>query len=826
MTTRISLDGAWRFREEGGGPWQQGHVPGCVQLDLMALDELPDPFYRTNEVACHELEHKTWTYRRTFALTKETVQSALVELVFEGVDTLAEVYLNGTFVLQLENMFVPYHLDVRDLVLVGENTLEVRLLSPVDLPLALQRNSGLDLTATSDPARNFIRKAQYSYGWDWGPRITQVGIWRSVYLETANDARLRDPYVRTEKIGKGEALVRASVDVDLLERPSADLEFVVRRGGKDVARGIAESAPSPTGDQGSVLLSIPEPDLWWPNGMGDQPLYELTIKALIDGRVVDEMATRFGIRTVQLIQEDDAEGRSFVLAVNGVRVFAKGANWIPADNLLPRLTSEDYHDLIQLAADANMNMLRIWGGGIYEDSAFYEACDEMGLMVWQDFMYACAQYPDELDWFAALATDEARSVITTLRNHPSIVIWCGNNENNWGFVDWWHTGVPKYEGNWIYRELLPQVCAELDPSRPYWVSSPYGGDSPNCMEEGDRHSWDVWSGWRDYGEYLRDTGRFISEFGFQAMPCWKTVLSYTEPEDRALFSPVMMSHQKMVDGTERLVRFLAGRIGLPKDLKSFVYLTQFNQAEAIRTGVEHWRERKFLTSGALYWQFNDCWPVASWSCLDYYRRKKALWYASRRFYDDVLPILRLQGDTVTLSADSDLLNEKQAKATVIAYDLAGRVKAQHTFDVTLQGNAVTPLKTLALDELGIGYRARVLPQDRGSTTVPVERNGDLLDTVVFVHLKVGDRTYTNHLVFERFRWLELPTPCIQVDVEGQSITLTSDIPAFGVFVETEQDVELSDDALTLQPGVPVTISCDGDPGQVTVLDLTRLVARI
>jgi len=826
MVNKISLDGTWQFREADSDAWQPGQVPGCVQMDLMALDQLPDPFYRTNEVETIKLEHKNWVYRRAFDLDHETVEADMVELVFEGVDTIAEIYLNDTYLAQIENMFMPFRFDVTDLLRVGENELTVRLLSPVDLPLALQRNSGLKLTATSDQARNYIRKAQYSYGWDWGPRIAQVGIWRSVYLDVSDRARLYDPYVGTEAISKDAALVRASVSVDLCACTEADLEFAISRDGQLVAQGSVVSAPTPEGAGGELLLSILQPELWWPSGMGTQPLYDLTVRALVDGDVVDEVTARFGIRTVSLLQEADAEGRSFVLAINGVRVFCKGANWIPADSLLPRVTAQDYEELIQLAADANMNMLRIWGGGIYEDPAFYQACDKLGIMVWQDFMYACAQYPDELDWFADLAEDEARAVVASLRNHPSIVLWCGNNENNWGFADWWHTGVPKFEGNYIYREILPQVCAELDPSRPYWVSSPYGGDSPNGMEEGDRHSWDVWSGWRDYAGYLQDTGRFISEFGFQAMPCWKTVLSYTEPEDRRLFSPVMMSHQKMVDGNERLLRFLAGRIGLPKDLQSFVYLTQFNQAEAIRTGVEHWRKRRFRTSGALYWQFNDCWPVASWACLDYYRRKKALWYASRRFYADVLPILRFENDTVTLSADSDRLEEATGQATVIAYDLKGSVRAQHTVEVSLLANAVTPLRTFSLSELGIGYQPRVLPEDRGSTTVPVERNGDLLDTVVYVHLKIGDRTYTNHLVFDRFRWLELQPPTITVERDGETITLTSDVPAFGVFVETEQDVDLSDNGLTLQPGVPVTLTCDGDPGEVSVYDLTSLVAQI
>ena len=834
MIERISLDGQWTFEETGTGDWKQGTVPGCVQLDLIELGEVSDPFYRLNEIEMHRLEEKEWSYRKTFTLDRAARDSDRVELVFEGIDTYADVYLNDTFLGRTENMFIAHRFEVTGILQEGENTVTVRFGSPLTTIKTLERNSPISLQAGGESARPYVRKAQYAYGWDWGPRIAQVGLWRPVYIEVIREARLCEPYFCTEKLADGRAQVRIQAAVDQYgDGPVAGLSARIQISLDGAVQAQAEAAVRNLRGRLGLATSCPidQPHLWWPNGLGEQPLYDIRIQLLREGELVDELCFRSGIRTVRLLQQEDSEGVSFVFVVNGVKVWAKGANWIPADNLLPRLRPEDYRELVALACEANMNMLRIWGGGIYEAPAFYQACDEMGIMVWQDFMYACAQYPDEFDWFQDLARAEARAVVTALRNHPSIVLWCGNNENTWGFAEWCDNGEPKYLGNTIYREILPDVCGELDPSRPYWVSSPYGRTTPNSMGNGDRHSWTVWSRWEDYAGYLSDTGRFLSEFGFQAMPAWRTVLYYTAPEDRSILSPVMVGHNKMVNGMERLVRFLVGRLGFPKDLQSFVYLTQFNQAEAIKTGVEHWRLRGYLTSGALYWQFNDCWPVASWSCVDYFKRKKGLFYYSRDFFSSVLPILRHEqdpsgGDHIVLYGVSERQEEVRAKVRMTSYDLDGTRRAEQRFPVTLAPQSVTKLASYRPAELDVGYRPRILPVDAGSTTYPQEHNGELLDTVVYVELIVDGVAQRNYLVFDRFRHLELREPAIEVQVDGQEITLRADVPAFAVFVETENEVDLDRNCLNLEPSVPCTISCSGDPGKVTVHDLYHMTAEI
>lgn len=391
----------------------------------------------------------------------------------------------------------------------------------------------------------------------------------------------------------------------------------------------------------------------------------------------------------------------------------------------------------------------------------------------------------------------------------------------------WNRRGEKYLGNYVYKEILPEICSKYDPLRPYWVSSPYGNeDDPNAMTEGNRHMWEVWSRWMDYKHYLTDTGRFLSEFGFQAMPCWRTVLDFTEPEDRHLLSPVMLAHNKHVEGTEKLIRFMTGRIGFPKDLKSFVYLSQFVQAEAIKTGVEHWRSRKFKTAGTLYWQLNDSWPVASWASIDYHRRKKGLYYYTKKFYSNVLPIMKYEEGKITLYIINDCFEELHVKVSLNAYSLNGKRKGVMKFDVLAAQNSSVKVKTITPEELGIGQSCLIQPIDYSTTTYPVEKNGDLLDTVVFASIEVNGERIANYMVFDVFRNLYLTPPHIKVTVKDDSIELLSDTPAFGVFIETWNEVELSDNCLNLEPENLYVIHTSGEPGKVQVEDLTGMTARL
>ncbi len=815
MLRKISLDGSWQFKEEGG-PWRSAQVPGCVQLDLMRHGLLPDPFYRMNEEYAYGLEEKAWVYQRNFEL--DEIPPGQIDLVCEGLDTVASLYLNDHFLGQVENMFIPHRFDVTEHLRAGKNTIRVQFASAVEIGKKRKRSCSLDLKGDE---RIFLRKAQYSFGWDWGPRLVQTGIWRSIYLESYK-ARLVMPYLYMTSRNAQEATVKLEAGISGPLQEDMVVEVVIREEGDTVARVCLPVVKMRREGE----IKIPNPRLWYPNGYGEQPLYTVDLTLKSEGEALDGVSFKTGLRSVQLLRQRDEEGQSFIFLINGLKVFAKGANWIPADSFLPRLTDSDYEDYIRLAKEANMNMLRVWGGGIYEEPAFYEACDRAGIMVWQDFMYACAQYPDHLESFQGEARKEAEVVVQRLRNHPSIVLWCGNNENNWGFHSWWHVGDPKYRGNYIYKEILPQVINGLDPSRPYWISSPYGGEEPNCQGEGDRHNWDVWSSWQDYGAYLNDRGRFLSEFGFQAMPSKKTVLSYTEPGDRKIFSTVTGSHNKMHEGTERLLRFLAGRLGLPKDYQSFIYMTQLNQALAIKLGVEHWRSRKFQTSGTLYWQFNDCWPVASWSALDYYRRKKALYYHTRKFFDDLLIVLKAEEDGLQVKVVSDRLKVSQGKLRLSAYSLEGELRGEVEMEISIPLNAAHTAAVISYEQLGIGGNEKGPILSNSSNTILIKGEDQaLLESIFFAQLVSGE-TYGNYLTFQRLRDLPLPDPGIRHIVEGNRIILMAEKPAFGVFIETENDVDLDDNCLTLEPRRGYIVTAKGKPGEVSVLDLTKMRLNI
>lgn len=604
----------------------------------------------------------------------------------------------------------------------------------------------------------------------------------------------------------------------------AQVEAVIKEEGKTVATAVftVENLGGRFVARGEMKLE--DPKLWYPVGYGAQPLYQVELTLVAGGQPAAEAKFSTGLRTVELLTQPDAQGENFVFVINGIKVYAKGANWIPADSFLPRLREADYARYVQLARKANMNMLRVWGGGIYEEPAFYEACDRAGIMVWQDFMYSCASYPDHLESFQKEAQREAEQAVLMLRNHPCIVLWCGNNENNWGFHSWWNKGDPIYLGNYLYKQIFPEVVSRLDPTCPYRPSSPWGGEDPNDQNIGDRHSWDVWSNWQRYEFYALDQGRFISEFGFQALPAYKTVLSYTNPEDRKLFSPVTQSHNKMEEGTERLVRYLAGYLGLPRDYQSFVYMTQLNQALALKLGIEAWRSRKFDNSGALIWQLNDCWPVSSWALVDYYGRKKASWWWCRRFFADILVLLEQRQEGIGLRVVSDCLQTRQGKLCLRSYNLQGKLQGTVELELSIPANASTYFATVPYQDLGIdlaGEQGPVIVK-RGDTMVVEQIPAALKESVIFAELESEGQTYRNHLVFAKLRDLPLRDPEIEQRQEDNTIVLKATAPAFGVFLETENDVNLSENCLFMEPNVEYAISASGHPGKVEVFDLSKM----
>lgn len=702
----IDLNGTWEFQPDWHSPrisqlsdglfkkdeWLLARVPGTVHTDLLAAERIPDPFHRDNEWQVQWVAEIGWRYRRVFHVPAEFLSSAAIQLAADGLDTFAAIFINGQQVAETENMFLPHRFEVKPLLRPGENEIEIRFDSPMQRAQELETRYG-KLPVALESYRVYVRKAQYSFSWDWGPKLATSGVWRSIRLEGHQHLRIDNLFV---EVKLDATLQRASVSTKIeVERFSHfEADFLIEISGQNfhAKKQIKSSENNLIGD-----FVVEQPQLWWPNGYGAQPLYELNVTASVNGEIVDEHRARFGVRRLELRREKDAGGESFVFCLNNVPVFCKGANWIPADSFVPRVSDEKYRALLTMARDAHTNMLRIWGGGIYEQKIFYDLCDELGILVWQDFMFACGGYPDYPE-FADDVRHEVATVIQQLRNHPCLVLWCGNNENEWIWNMETRRSYREMPGVSLFEKIIPEICAEHDPSRPYWQSSPFGGEDPNSEYEGDRHQWNIWSNWVDPAAVAKDRGRFLSEFGFQAPATLSTWKKFLTPEDLQPQGAVFEHHNKQVEGSERLYRFLAGHVKMPHDFDDFIYKTQIVQAEALKTMVEHWRREKFHTAGALFWQLNDCWPVSSWAVIDSELQPKAAYWYARRFFAPLLVSFKPAGKFVEVWVTNDALVTIAAEFEFEVLNFAGEVSWARRERVLIPANLSLRLAAPAFAE--------------------------------------------------------------------------------------------------------------------------------
>ncbi len=623
-------------------------VPGTIHTDLLNAGIIPDPFLNRNEVRVQWVHQQRWRYIKTFLLDTQWLNPLQpIFLVFEGLDTVATVRLNGVDVASADNMFLAYRFPVSHLLQPGENTLEVIFESPVRYARSQVAQYGA-LSAPNSAERVYIRKAQYAFGWDWGPSLPTVGIWKPVYLEKLHAGRIDHLRFHTISASSRKAVVQVDVQLEWIDDPSGELQIALREPGKDDP--VWNTRIPVKSNAVYCQLEIKNPRLWWPNGMGDPFRYQLEARLFRGKEVVDERSWFVGIRAIRLQQQDERGNPAFQFVVNGRPVYAQGANWIPADVFLPRVTADKYRQLLQMARDAGMNMLRVWGGGVYEANVFYEWCDRLGLMVWQDFMFACGDYPEH-EVFLENVRKEAHYQIGRLQHHPCLVIWCGNNENEW--IWYQRTGHPPegMPGYSIFHRLLPELCHQLDPTRPYWPSSPFGADAdPNSTHSGNRHQWNIWSIWQDYRTVEKDDSLFVTEFGFQAPANRPTLEAAIPPSERYPWSRTMEHHNKQEEGTARLFRFLVAHLPISTSWEAFFYLTQLNQALALQTCVDHWRFRWPQTAGSLIWQLNDCWPVTSWALIDANLQPKAAYFAARRFFQKQRAVIQRQGEKICVRA--------------------------------------------------------------------------------------------------------------------------------------------------------------------------------
>jgi beta-mannosidase len=781
--------------------WLPATVPGTIHQDLLASGQIPDPFFGLNEPLVQWVGERDWLYRCEFVLPSFIDDENTIALRCDGLDTFATIWLNGTQVLVSDNMFVSHRVPLSSLLQPGRNVLHILFESALRRGKEREAHYGSLPVWNGDASRLYVRKAQYHYGWDWGPTLLSAGIWRPIRLE-AYTVRIADMHCPAE-VAPDLASARLPLSITLDGSSFSHLSLHIALYAP-TGEAVEQITLPVAGPKVQRVLTVHHPDLWWPRGYGEQALYRLVVTLQDDGEILERREQRFGLRRLQLVQHPlaDGSGDSFLFEINNTPVFCGGANWIPADLLVPRITSERYRAWLQLAADANMVMLRVWGGGIYEEDVFYDLCDELGLLVWQDFMFACGLYPAHEEFRESVRV-EAEETVRRLRHHPCIALWCGNNEDylvagSQGAYD------PTFEGDFtqtafparaLYEQVLPQVCASLDPTRSYWPGSPYSGADnadANDTHIGDQHVWSVWHGTMEpYQEYPHLGGSFVSEFGMQAYPVMSTISSFTEPPERSPRSSTMDLHNKASGGPERLTSYLERNIRVPERLEEYVYATQLIQAEALAAAFRGWRRRwggagHEKTAGALVWQLNDCWPVTSWAIVDSLLRPKPAYYVVRR---ELAPfasgIAHLSEERAAIWAVNSLSVALEANLVVSTWLLDGTLLAQEHAQVVLAANQATELRE-------VGSQA----SETHVLAVRLVKDGKVIARAA--------------LWPEPFKDLTLPDPEIAIEhLEHNALRVQVKRPAKGVWLSAADGVAWSDNMLDVFPDDPQVVIATG-----------------
>jgi beta-mannosidase len=819
-TSRV-LEAQWEFRAVSKTDradvkeWHPAQVPGVVQTDLLKAGLIPDPFYQDNDTRLQWIGLTDWEYRTTFQADAATMSHEHVDLVFEGLDTYADVYVNDQAVLKADNMFRRWRVPVKSVLKTGANTLRIVFHSPIEsmipkvkalpyiLPSVTTHNTGNEEDIATAP---YTRKAAYQYGWDWGPRYVTEGIWQPIRIETWDALRIENFHIQQQSISKDVAALAAEFDIEASRSVAASIEINY---GELSGAGLAPIRQAvqlnPGDNRISVAIHITNPKLWYPVGYGAQDRYQFSA-VVRTGRDVAASATlKTGLRSIELRRETTKTGKSFEFVVNGIPVFAKGADVIPFDSFPNRVTPEIHRGILQAARDAHMNMVREWGGGVYETDDFYDICDELGIMVWQEFMFGGDMVPGGAE-FQNSVKQEAIDQVTRLRDHPSIVLWCGNNEIETGWVHWDDRKTFKEavsptdrEKVWtdyvvLFHGILSEVVARFGAPVPYWGSSPSANfeNPPDGQTDGDMHYWQVWHALAPIEMYTQQFPRFMSEYGFQSFPEMRTIRTFAKPEDMDIRSVTMQDHQKNHGGNERILSYMLRWYPEPKDFASFVYLSQVLQAEAIKVGAEHLRRQMPNTMGSLYWQLNDCWPVASWASIDYYGRWKALQYYAKRFYDDVIVSPFEHDGKVDVYVVSDKLQALSGKVHMRLLDFSGKVLTERMQDVQVPAQSSAIYFTLDEKEL--------------------LANADPKKSFLVFDLEVGGQEVSRNLIFfDTMHNIDLPrTVKIDASVDDSNgayaVTLRSPVLARSVYVSFgDLDVQTADNYFDLLPGEAVTV---------------------
>ncbi|MFN8531121.1 MAG: glycoside hydrolase family 2 protein [Anaerolineae bacterium] len=803
----FSLNGEWQLTHVGdpsafplGSITIPASIPGCVHLDLMREGKIPDPLYRDNETDLLWIGETDWQYSRTFNVLPELLAQPNVRLVCKGLDTLATLTLNGMELGCTDNMYRTWEFDVKPMLRVGENTLVIRFDSALNYLRRRDREERqLPAWVASDKVHGgtWLRKEPCNFGWDWGPKVVTAGIWRDIEL-IGYSARLTDVHIRQQH-QPGKVALSIGISAETNGNPGSTYTAEVRVW--DGENSIVHANAAVSGGEAHCDLRIDQPKLWWIQGMGEQPLYRVEVR-LVDanGQAIDRQEKRIGLRTLVLDRHADEWGESFQFVINGIPFFAKGANWIPADVFASRMTSDRYEILIKDAAEAHMNMLRVWGGGIYEHDDFYALCDQYGIAIWQDFMFACASYPGFDEAFCRNVAVEAAENVRRLRHHPCVALWCGNNELEQGLVgeEWTAKTMSWTDYSALFDRLLPEIIRQHDPDRAYWPSSPHNptGDryQHSNPESGDAHLWDVWHGKKPFEWYRTCYHRFVSEFGFQSFPEPTTMDAVTTADDHNITSYVMEYRQRSGIGNTTIMQYLLEWFRLPTGYERSLWLTQILHGMAMKYAVEHWRRNMPRTMGTLYWQLNDCWQAPSWASIDYHNQWKALHYMAKRFYAPILisGVERPENQSVELYLTNETGETQTGVVRWSVITTKGDLIDQGSFSATAPSRGCQFIQSVNVANALHTYGAHSL-----LVNLAFECNGAIVSE--------------NLVLFARPKHLTLAHPQLKTTVralgEGRyEVQVESDYPALWVWISAKNlPLKCSDNFFNLMPGQVVTV---------------------
>jgi beta-mannosidase len=824
----VEISENWTFKNNVDSFWLEASVPGDVHMDLLKNGLIEDPFYRLNEHDLQWIDKTDWEYKTEFYLSKKDINSHSLSLDFHGIDTYSSIYLNDSLIATTDNMFIGKTVDIKSFAKLGKNKLYVKLYSPINKGVKLHDSLGYDISSfnANDLAEIgkvegnkrvsvFTRKAPYHYGWDWGPRLVTSGIWQPINIKKWNYFNIEDLYIKQKTLDESASLV-AEIEVEsYLEIDEMISEIYVDN--QKVSTDLIYI------NKGANKIEIPftikDYELWWPNGMGDQNMYEIKVKLQSNNNFVTT-SKRIGLREINLVTSEDSIGNNFYFEVNKKPVFMKGVNYIPQDIFLNRVSDDKYEELLNSAVDANMNMIRVWGGGIYENEIFYNLCDEKGLLVWQDFMFACAMYPGDEEFLKSVE-QEAEFNVKRLRGHPSIALWCGNNEVRSAWKNWgWEKDVIENQSpeianeiskayDDVFHKILPKVVNNLDSSTAYWPSSPgstFSGGTESYTS-GDAHYWGVWWGKENFESYNQKVPRFMSEFGFQSFPEFSSIDKYTNESDYSIYSDVMKSHQRSSIGNKTIEDYMLRYYNKPKSFKGYLYVSQILQAYGVSMGMEAHRRNKGYSMGSLYWQLNDCWPVASWSSIDYFGKWKALHYSTKKAFQPVLISFFKSDSEIELHIISDLLESKEVNLNLKVLSFSGEILYETNKNYSLQQNSTMKVESLSIDWLN--------------------KNFDPKSSLLVASLFSKEKEISNNIYYlTKFKDIILTKPLIEYEINELintfEVSLTSKNLVKNVFVDIASSQNFSDNYFDMIPGKEYKIFINKEES-LTLDDIKRKI---